>query len=163
MSRRIFLTGATGFVGRQVLRSLLDNDVSVVCAVREGSQDKLPASSKVERCVLTSDLFAENESWWKRELEGIDIVVHVAWYAEPGKYQSSQKNLDCLIGTLNMARAAAHSSVKRFVVFYVCCLCDYVVLFIVCCLFVYGYCLIVLYCLLFVVYCLFVCFVACLS
>lgn len=115
MSRRVFITGATGFVGRQVLQSLLEKDVTVVCAVREGSKDKLPQSSKVERCSVTADLFAEEEYWWMRELEGINVVVHLAWYAEPGKYQFSAKNLDCLIGTLRMARAAAASGVKRFV------------------------------------------------
>jgi dTDP-6-deoxy-L-talose 4-dehydrogenase (NAD+) len=115
MSRRVFITGATGFVGRQVLQSLLEKDVTVVCAVREGSKDKLPQSSKVERCSVTADLFAEEESWWMRELEGIDVAVHLAWYVEPGKYQFSDKNMDCLIGTLFMGRAAAAAGVKRFV------------------------------------------------
>jgi nucleoside-diphosphate-sugar epimerase len=115
MSRRVFITGATGFVGRQVLQSLLEKDVKVVCAVRDGSKKKLPASPKIERRVVTADLFAENESWWERELAGIDVLIHVAWYAEPGKYQFSATNLDCLIGTLRMARAAAASGLKRFV------------------------------------------------
>jgi nucleoside-diphosphate-sugar epimerase len=115
MSRRVFITGATGFVGRQVLRSLLDKDVTIVCAVREGFTAKLPSSPRVERRVLTSDLFAEDEIWWKRELQDIEVVIHLAWYAEPGKYQFSAKNLDCLIGTLCMARAAAAAGVRRVV------------------------------------------------
>jgi nucleoside-diphosphate-sugar epimerase len=115
MSRRVFITGATGFVGRQVLQSLLEKDVTLVCAVRDGSKKKLPASPKIERRVVTADLFAENESWWEREVAGIDVLIHVAWYAEPGKYQFSAKNLDCLTGTLRMARAAAASGLKRFV------------------------------------------------
>lgn len=115
MSQRVFTTGATGFVGRQVLRSLLEQDVTVVCAVREGSEARLPASPKIERCAVTADLFAEDKLWWERELQGVDVIIHLAWYAEPGKYQFSAKNLDCLIGTLSMARAAAASGVKRFV------------------------------------------------
>ncbi len=115
MSRRVFITGATGFVGRQVLQSLLEKDMTIVCAVRHGSKKKLPASPKIERRVVTADLFAEDESWWQRELAGIDVLIHVAWYTEPGQYQFSAKNLDCLIGTLRMARAAAASGVKRFV------------------------------------------------
>jgi nucleoside-diphosphate-sugar epimerase len=115
MSRRVFITGATGFVGRQVLRSLLEQDVTIVCAVREGSEARLAASPKIERCVMTADLFAEDQVWWERELQGMDVVVHLAWYAEPGKYQFSTKNLDCLIGTLCTGRAAAASGVKRFV------------------------------------------------
>jgi nucleoside-diphosphate-sugar epimerase len=115
MSRRVFITGATGFVGREVLRTLLEQDVTVVCALREGSEAKLPSSPKIERCAVTTDLFAEDQAWWERELLGIDVVVHLAWYAEPGKYQFSTKNLDCLIGTLCIGRAAAASGVKRFV------------------------------------------------
>jgi nucleoside-diphosphate-sugar epimerase len=115
MSRRVFLTGATGFVGRQVLRSLLEKDITIVCAVREGSDGESLAAPNIERCVVTGDLFAEEDCWWRRELQGIDLIVHVAWYAEPGKYQFSEKNLDCLIGTLRMARAAAASGVKRVV------------------------------------------------
>ena len=46
---------------------------------------------------------------------GVDTVIHVAWYAEPGKYLSSPKNMLCLTGTLSLAEAAAASSVKRFV------------------------------------------------
>jgi nucleoside-diphosphate-sugar epimerase len=115
MKRRVFITGATGFVGRQVLRTLLKHDVTLVCAARDGSQEKIPASPKIERCVVTADLFAEDQAWWERELQAIDVVVHLAWYAEPGKYQFSAKNLDCLIGTLCMGRAAAASGVKRFV------------------------------------------------
>jgi len=115
MNRRVFITGATGFVGRQVLKSILEQDVTLVCAVREKAGKRLPPSSKVERCVVTSDLFAEEESWWKRQLQGIDIIVHLAWYTEPGKYQFSPKNLDCLTGTLCMARAAVSCGVKRFI------------------------------------------------
>ena len=115
MSRRVFITGGTGFVGRQVLRSLLERDVAIVCAVREGSVAKLPSSPKLERCLESSNLFAEDESWWKRQLQDIDVIIHLAWYAEPGQYQLSMKNLDCLLGTLSMARAAATSGVKRVV------------------------------------------------
>lgn len=115
MRRRVFITGATGFVGRQVLRTLLEQDLTVVCAVREGSEARLPASPKIERCAVTADLFAEDQVWWERNFQGMDVVVHLAWYAEPGKYQFSAKNLDCLIGTLCMGRAAAVSGVKRFV------------------------------------------------
>jgi len=42
-------------------------------------------------------------------------VIHAAWYAEPGQYLQSSKNLDCLQGTLNMAKGAVQARVRRFV------------------------------------------------
>lgn len=115
MKRRIFATGVTGFVGRQVLASLVEKWAEVVPVVRPESAKKLPVSPHIEAPVLTADLFAENESWWRQKLQDIDTLVHVAWYAEPGQYQFSTENMNCLIGTLRMAQAAAAAGVKRFV------------------------------------------------
>ena len=115
MKRRVLLTGGTGFVGRQVLASLLEKEVEVVPVVRPNSVEKLPASPHVDAPILTEDLFAETEGWWRQTLRGMDIVVHAAWYTEPSQYQFSTENLNCLIGTLRMAQAAAQFGVKRFV------------------------------------------------
>ncbi len=38
---RVFLTGATGFVGGFILSELLSKGHSVTCLVREGSQKRL--------------------------------------------------------------------------------------------------------------------------
>lgn len=113
--RRILLTGATGFVGRQVLKVLLERECVIKCVVRSGRDVDLPVSPKIMPPVFTKDLFQESVCWWKDVLQVIDTIVHVAWYAEPGKYQLSMKNLDCLAGTLVMAQAAAEVGVRRFV------------------------------------------------
>jgi dTDP-6-deoxy-L-talose 4-dehydrogenase (NAD+) len=55
----------------------------------------------------------ETNSWWESALEGIDTVIHIAWYAEPGKFLLSSKNLKCLLGTLNIAKGAAQADVRR--------------------------------------------------
>jgi nucleoside-diphosphate-sugar epimerase len=106
----ILLTGATGFVGRQVLRILIDKGIPTRCVVREGKQSQLASS-----VVVTKDLFSESKEWWKETCKGIDTVIHCAWYAEPGKYLTSAKNVECLAGTLNMARGAMEAGVRRFV------------------------------------------------
>jgi len=113
MSQLLLLTGATGFVGRQVLNELLERGFHVRCVVRE--KNRLPASRLIESLVTTRDLFQEEESWFAKALHGIATIIHVAWFAEPGKYLNSPKNLDCLIGTLRLARAAAQSGVRKFV------------------------------------------------
>lgn len=115
MTGIVLLTGATGFVGRQVLRALADRGVRVRVVVRDGKQHKLANWEAIETVVATPNLFAENADWWADVCKGIDIAIHVAWYAEPGEYLQSAKNLDCLTGTLNLARGAVQASVRRFI------------------------------------------------
>lgn len=109
------LTGATGFVGRQVLRALGATGVKVRVVVREGKQGLFATLEGIESVVTTPDLFAESADWWATVCKGVDTVIHVAWYAEPGKYLESSKNLDCLMGALRMAKGAAQAGVKRLV------------------------------------------------
>jgi dTDP-6-deoxy-L-talose 4-dehydrogenase (NAD+) len=113
MTRSVLLTGAAGFVGRQVLRALLAEGASIRAVLRDGSSADI-AAGDVE-IVRTADLFAADTSWWTEVCAGIDTVVHVAWYAEPGRYLTSARNLDCLAGTLKLAQGAVAAGVRRFV------------------------------------------------
>ncbi len=115
MTQRILLTGATGFVGRQVLRQLATQGHKLTIILRDGKQLMFNDNPEIETIISTTDLFAETVDWWANALEDIDTVIHAAWYAEPGQYLQSPKNLDCLQGTLNMAKGAAQAGVRRFV------------------------------------------------
>lgn len=110
---RALLTGATGFVGRAVMAELAAQGCEVACVVRSGTAGRLPVDSA--SIAESDDIFAESASWWAELLSGVDLALHMAWYAEPGKYLTSQKNLDCLSGTLAMAKGAVQAGVPRFV------------------------------------------------
>ncbi len=112
---RVLVTGASGFVGRQIMRALSNFDVELVPVVREGKQSTVATLAKVNRVIMTFDLFSESEEWWQAQCREIDLVIHAAWYAEPGKYLQSVQNMTCLIGSMNLAKGAAKSGVKRFV------------------------------------------------
>ena len=111
----ILLTGATGFVGRQVLRALGERGCRVRPVVRVGKQARLARDDAVETVVASSDIFAESAAWWARTCSGADAVIHAAWYAEPGQYLQSPKNQECLSGTLRLAQGAAQAKIRRFV------------------------------------------------
>jgi nucleoside-diphosphate-sugar epimerase len=114
MTGLVLLTGATGFVGRQVLRALADRGAVARIVVREGKQDKFTGLKSIEKVIGTADLFAEGSAWWGDACSGIDTVIHTAWHVEPATYLQSPKNLDCLAGTLQLAKGAAQAGVKRF-------------------------------------------------
>ena len=115
MTGVVLLTGPTGFVGRQVLRVLGEKGVRVRVVVREGQQGRLGTLNNIDAIVTTPDLFAQDSNWWANVCQGVSTVIHVAWYAEPGKYLQSAKNFDCLIGTLNLTKGLAQAGVKRFI------------------------------------------------
>lgn len=109
---QVLLTGATGFVGRAVLAGLRARGHAPICVVRSGTAGRLEGAGPV---IETPDLFAESADWWADACADVDMVIHLAWYAEPGKYLTSDRNLDCLTGTLALARGAARAGVRRLV------------------------------------------------
>lgn len=115
MTKPILLTGASGFVGYQVLRTLAEQKCPVRLVLRDRNSDAAKDFSNIERVVTTSDLFKEDADFWSDALAGVDAIIHLAWHVEPSTYLSSPKNIDCLMGTLRLAEAAADSGVRRFV------------------------------------------------
>lgn len=111
---RVLITGANGFVGRQIIRSLDSIGVDLIPVVRDGKSHEVSSFSNVKKIITSKDLFSEEEVWWEEQCKDVDIVIHAAWYVEAGKYQDSTKNIDCLIGSLKLAKGAAKAGVNRF-------------------------------------------------
>ena len=115
MTGKVLLTGARGFLGHQIMRSLQMRNLEVV-QVHRGTQSRHPEPGNLDDAsIYTVDLFSESDEWLEVACQGIDTIIHAAWYVEPGKYLKSDRNVDCLIGTLRFAQAAARAGVRRFV------------------------------------------------
>ena len=115
MNNKFLITGATGFVGRQVLSKLLEKKKDVRIIVRKDKENFLGDINSRAEIVTTDDLFEESVDWWNEQCKNIDTIIHLAWYSEPGKYLLSSKNIECLHGSLNLAKGAINSGVRRFV------------------------------------------------
>jgi nucleoside-diphosphate-sugar epimerase len=112
--KSILLTGATGFIGRSLLRRLLENDSYVpIAAVRSNDIELPPGTQKV----TVADITPLTD--WSGVLSGVDVVIHAAGLAhilKQGSDNSLQEfrriNVD---GSLNLASQAAKAGVRRFV------------------------------------------------
>lgn len=105
---RIMITGASGFVGRQVVSSLVRRGVDVIAVSRR------PPGADRQVTWLQADLLSE-ESVATVAAVRPDIIVHLAWIVEHGKFWTSPLNLAWVAASLRLAQAAAETGVKRFV------------------------------------------------
>jgi dTDP-6-deoxy-L-talose 4-dehydrogenase (NAD+) len=111
--KTILMTGATGFVGRQIARVLAARGHALHLVVRDPTlRAHLPANAKL---VTTPDLFVETDKWWLKQLDGIDTVIHAAWYVEPGLYLDSRLNIDCASGAARLAELAQEAGIRHFI------------------------------------------------
>ncbi|MDE1570646.1 NAD-dependent epimerase/dehydratase family protein [Aquabacter sp. P-9] len=110
--RTILLTGATGFVGRQIHKALVRQGHRVRAVVRTGTAGRLGHEAQV---IEAPDLFAKDAAFWGQAAQGVDAVIHAAWVATPGQYLTSPHNLECVRGTLALAHGSAAARVPHVI------------------------------------------------
>ena len=105
------LTGATGFVGAAVLRSLVAAGHQVRALVRPNSDRRNLTGVNCE--IVTGDL-VEPESL-QRAVRGCEAMFHVAADYRLWVTDREQMNRTNVQGTVNLLRAAAAAGVSRVV------------------------------------------------
>ena len=111
----ILITGATGFLGTQILKNCVNTNQKCRVAIRKNKSKMIRNISSSIEIVETVDFFNETEEWYSSLCENIEIIIHCAWYLEPGKYINSNYNLDCLTGSINFFSSAANKGVNKLV------------------------------------------------
>lgn len=106
---RIAITGASGFIGRHALAAAIaaGHEVHVL-----GRREIPHCRAIFHRCDLldgssTRSAFAEIRA---------EALLHLAWYAEPGRFWTAPENLDWLAASLVLARSFAGAGGRRLVV-----------------------------------------------
>ncbi len=111
----VLVTGATGFVGSQVVRQLVASGEDVAVIARPGSS-RHRLDGVVDRVqVLECDL--ANGAAMARLLERCrpQACIHAAWYAEPGKYLDSPHSLDSLRSSFDLLENLAKAGCTHVV------------------------------------------------
>ena len=72
---KVFLTGATGYVGRQVVRDLIKSGYAVVALVRKGSEPKLPEGIAGSITVVNGDI--RNPESYRDALQSCNAIINL--------------------------------------------------------------------------------------
>jgi nucleoside-diphosphate-sugar epimerase len=112
---KILLTGVTGFIGSQIARELVRRGHSMRVVARPGS-DRFRVFEFADRMEwVDADLFQSSEHDLSRLCASVDLCIHSAWYAVPGKYLEAPENLDCVQGSLRLLSALGDAGCRRAV------------------------------------------------
>lgn len=107
---KIFITGASGFLGQVVLRRLIEEKHDVLALSRGQSSDELFAKACAKPIRGSLDQIESLQQY----LSDIDVVIHCAAPVEFwGPWQKYEKGI--VTATKQLADLAAQSGVKRFV------------------------------------------------
>ncbi|KAF0692865.1 Aste57867_16111 [Aphanomyces stellatus] len=114
MPKTAFLTGATGFLGQNILDVLLqDGQWTVIAFVRASSNTTTLASRDGVRCVVGN--LRDSDSIAAVMPEGVDAVIHAAANLSMWWPQDAAQWQDNVNGTKAMCDAALVKHAKRFV------------------------------------------------
>ena len=109
----ILVTGATGFVGREVLAAAVRRGLQVRGAARRAPESAVEGAEYV----LGVDLLPDND--WSAALVGVDSVVHAAARVHVMNDTACDPLAEFrrvnVAGTANLARQAAAAGVRRFI------------------------------------------------
>lgn len=106
---RVLVTGASGFVGRWAVKTLVERGIEVYAASR-GTPAWGPSVT-----AITGDLLDPRHIRTAVETARPDAILHLAWTVEHGKFWTSIENIDWVAATASLVRTALDMDVARFV------------------------------------------------
>jgi nucleoside-diphosphate-sugar epimerase len=109
--QKILITGATGFIGRHCVRLLLEKGYDVH-AVSTHTHSSKESKAQWHR----ADLLESGAVFELMERVQPDALLHLAWYAVPGKYWTSTENFRWVRASLDLFQSFQEQGGRRIVV-----------------------------------------------
>lgn len=106
---KVLLTGASGFLGQYVLRSLIANNIETLVI---GRKSPVICSGVTYKHVDLLNQITFDEFFFE---ERVTHLMHLAWYTEHGAYWKSHLNLDWLMASLRLVDAFCKAGGQKVV------------------------------------------------
>jgi nucleoside-diphosphate-sugar epimerase len=104
--KRVLITGATGFIGRHCLPLLTERGYEVIATNNRPLSPELKSLPNVS-WVVADLLDAMQTQQLIQQIQPVQLL-HLAWYAVPGRYWTASQNLDWVRGSLNLSQSFAN-------------------------------------------------------
>jgi nucleoside-diphosphate-sugar epimerase len=108
---KIFITGATGYVGHKLILAAVDKGYMVHALVRDASSSRLVEHEKI--CYFKGDITDYNSV--RQAMQGCDAVMHAAGITQLWNYDRSVFYSVNVGGTKNILEAACFLNIKKLV------------------------------------------------
>jgi dTDP-glucose 4,6-dehydratase len=120
--KKVFLTGASGFIGSHIAELLINNNFYVKALVQYNMNNSSGwlsninfKQNKKKIKIISGDIL--DEDFINREIKNCDYVIHLAALISiPYSYVSPRSYINTnVIGTLNLLEASRKNNIKRFI------------------------------------------------
>lgn len=113
---KVFVTGASGFIAKHILRELLENGYEVRASVRSDARKDELEGLFPDAALEFATLDLTKDDGWQDALKGCDVLIHTASpfpLTEPKNPQDLIR--PAVDGTLRAMRAAREAGIKRVI------------------------------------------------
>jgi nucleoside-diphosphate-sugar epimerase len=110
---KILITGASGFIGSHITQYLLERKHQVAALIMP--DDPMPRLQSLRHHIHLVQGTLEDTKLLEEAINHFrpETCIHLAWYAEPGKYLNDERNIQSLISSLSLFKMLIHSGCRH--------------------------------------------------
>jgi len=112
---RVLITGASGFIGAHVTKTLISRNHQVTVLSRPGNP--MTRLQILQNRFQTIFATIEDTEQLEKSINRLkpETCIHLAWYAEPGKYLDSPQNIQSLASSLSLFQTLIKAGCRQII------------------------------------------------